>query len=283
MKTLLNKVAVVTGGTRGLGLELARLYAQEGALVVIGSRSEGGVRKAVAMLGQEGLQVTGQACDVSRQTEVVALRDLALAQHGRLDIWVNNAGLSGAYGPTQQVPEEVFEQVIRTNIFGTYYGSLAALDAMLPRHSGHLINLMGRGDKEPVPYQTAYAATKSWVRSFTLALARENKGTGVHIHALNPGLVQTDMLELVDVLPGYEKQLEGLPLISGMWGQPPAVAARPALELVLGEQVENRDLGLKQILLRTARFGLKKLLRQDAPLPPLKTHLVQGRAAQRTE
>lgn len=189
MKNLLNKVAVVTGGTRGLGLEIARLYAREGALVVVASRSQGSVDEAVSQLRREGLEVSGYAVDVAEQARVQALRDFALSTYARLDIWVNNSGLSGVYGPTHAMPPGDFVAVTRTNILGTYHGSMAALDVMLPQRRGHLINLLGRGDKGPVPLQNAYASSKAWVRSFTRALAKEYADSGVQIHGLNPGLV----------------------------------------------------------------------------------------------
>lgn len=163
---------------------------------------------------------------------------------------MNNAGLSPAYGPVWQVPSEEFLAATDTIVKGTYLGTVAALDAMVPQGSGHVINLLGRGDKTPVPLQAAYASAKAWVRAFTLAVAKETKGTGVHLHAFNPGLVLTDLLGEVSAVRGYETKLARLPVISKMWGRAPEEAALPAVDLVCGDAVEHQALGLPQIVAR---------------------------------
>jgi NAD(P)-dependent dehydrogenase (short-subunit alcohol dehydrogenase family) len=276
---LSGNVAVVTGASRGLGHAISRLYGREGARVVIASRSATAVADAVEALRREGIDAAGQACDVSVRDEVDQLRQLALDTYGRLDIWVNNAGLSGVFGPTVDVPPESFEAVVSTNVLGTYHGTVSALEVMLAQGSGHIVNLMGRGDKNPVPFQTAYAASKTWIRAFTLAVAEENEDTGVHVHAFNPGLVQTDMLTGVDALAGTEAQLARLPLINTMWGLPPDRAALPALDLVLGETKEHQSLGFRQILGRTLAYQAKRLLGRAPQLQPLAIRIVEGRRA----
>ncbi|HET7723443.1 MAG TPA: SDR family oxidoreductase [Propionibacteriaceae bacterium] len=278
---LSGKVAVVTGGTRGLGLAIARLYGSEGAKVVVASRTASSVTAAVESLRKDGVDAAGRACDVSVRADVEALRQLALDTYGRLDIWVNNAGLGGVFGPTVDVPEEDFVAVVGTNVLGTYHGTVAALETMLPQGSGHILNILGRGDTGPVPFQSAYGASKSWVRAFTLAVATENADSGVRVHALNPGLVQTDLLTHVDALPGTEHQLARLPLISTMWGLPPERAALPALDLVLSSTREHRALRLPQVLSRTVSHLVRRLTHR-APTPqPLDIRLVERRGTRR--
>jgi NAD(P)-dependent dehydrogenase (short-subunit alcohol dehydrogenase family) len=184
------RVAVVTGSTRGLGLAMARLLGRHGATVVLASRSDDHVRAAVDLLRAEGLTVHGRRCDTGAMADVEALRDEALA-HGMLDIWVNNAGTSGVYGPTASTPPEDFERVVRTNILGTFHGARTALPVFLAQGHGDLVNLYGQGDRGPVALQNAYASSKRWVRQFTETLQREAKGTGVRVHGFNPGLVMT--------------------------------------------------------------------------------------------
>lgn len=277
--SLAGKVAVITGGSRGLGYAIARLYGSEGARVVVASRSSAAVADAVEQLRRDGIDAAGQACDVSVRDEVDGLRQFVLDTCGQIDIWVNNAGQSGVFGPTVDVPPDRFESVISTNVLGTYHGTISALEVLLPQRSGHIVNLLGRGDKGPVPFQTAYAASKSWVRAFTLAIAKETKDSGVHVHALNPGLVQTHMLSEVDALPGTEEQLARLPLINTMWGLPPERAALPALDLVLGTTVEHQALGVRQILGRTLAYQAKRLLGRAPALQPLAIRIVEGRDA----
>lgn len=258
------RVAVVTGGSRGLGFAIARLLASRGATVVIGART--GVDDAVARLTAHGLRAHGRACDVGVYADVERLRDAALT-HGELDIWVNNAGAAGPYGPTHLVPPETFERVVRTNILGTFHGCRAALPGMIERGGGHVINLYGRGATRPVPLQNAYASSKAWVRVFTRTLQAELKGTGVHVHGFNPGLVTTDMLGHVTVVPGFEEKVTALPVVVGLWGQPPDVAARPVLDLVRGDAAEYRDLTPLRAVRRAACSVANGRLRKDRRMP----------------
>jgi glucose 1-dehydrogenase len=231
MGQLDGKVAVVTGASRGLGLAMAETFAREGASVVLSARSENALHENVAALTANGYRVAGFPCDVGKLEVVRALGGFAKKTFGTLDIWVNNAGIASIYGPTAANPVDRFEQVVQTNILGTYYGSITALDHFLPRRSGKLINLLGRGDRGPVPFQNAYASSKAWVRSFTLALAQENKDSGTGIYAFNPGLVDTDLLRKIDAIAGYEKALARFGTIIQMWANPPEVPAQRALWL----------------------------------------------------
>ena len=270
MGLLDNKVAVVTGGTRGLGLAIAQACAREGAAVMIASRSNTSVEKAIALLKASGAAAAGLACDVGDWAQVQALADRAIKAYGHFDIWVNNAGLSAPYGPSIDVSIDKFETVLRTNIFGTYYGSRAALKHFLPRRAGKLINLLGRGDKEPVPLQNAYASSKAWIRNFTLALAKEYKDSGVGVYAFNPGLVLTDMLGQVEAMEGYEERVRPLETVARMWGNLPEVPARRAVWLA-SAATDGRT-GLEVRVLKPAVIvgGLlrelgRRLTRQPAP------------------
>jgi glucose 1-dehydrogenase len=230
MGTLDGKVAVITGGTRGLGLAIAEAFIEEGAVVVVASRSQGSVDRARTRLASAGGVAQGMALDVSSPAQVRALGDLA-ASLGPIDIWVNNAGLSAPYGPTLEVSPEAFHEVVNTNIMGVYNGSREAFRHFQPRRRGKLINVIGRGARGPVPFQNAYAASKAWVRSFTLALAKETRGSGVGVFAFQPGMLRTDMLLAPMAIEGHERRLDAMETIVRMWARPPAVAARKAVWL----------------------------------------------------
>lgn len=269
MGILTGKVAVITGGTRGLGLAIAQAYAREGAAVVLGSRSADTVEQAVQSLRQAGAQASGRSVDVAVLEQVQALASLAVSEYGRFDIWVNNAGLSAPYGPTAHIQPEAFLRVIQTNITGTYNGSVTALRYWLPGRPGKLINLLGRGDRQAVPFQNAYAASKAWVRAFTLALAKEYRDSPVGIFAFNPGLMETEMLDRVQAVAGYEGRLEPLRTVRRMWSQPPEIPARKAVWLASAATdgktgLEVRTLGPGLLLAGLLREGARRLLGRPA-------------------
>ena len=232
MKGILqDKVAVITGGSRGLGLSIAQTYARAGAKVVIASRSAQGVELAVDSLREAGYSATGLACDVADIAQVEALAEHAIQTFGRIDIWVNNAGLSAPYGPTIHIPTSDFMNVVGTNIIGTYNGSTVAMRHFLKQKSGKLINLLGRGDNGAIPMQNAYSSSKVWVRNFTKVLAQEYKDSGVEVMGFNPGLVKTEMLSNVHAVSGYEDKMMPLRFIAMLWGNEADVPAEKALWL----------------------------------------------------
>ncbi len=267
MGQLDGKVAVITGSSRGLGYAIAEAYAREGAAVVLTARSESQLRANVAALTAKGYRAAGFACDVGKLDAVQAVAANAVKTFGKIDIWVNNAGVSGVYGPTAANPVERFERVVQTNILGAYYGSVTALEYFLPQRSGKLINLLGRGDSKPVPLQNAYASSKAWVRSFTLALAQEYKGSGIGIFAFNPGLVDTDMLRKLEAAPGYENKLKPLSTVIQLWANGPEVPAEKALWLASAATDGKTGLAVtvltrKLVIGGGLRFLLNKLMRR---------------------
>ncbi|MGV8908135.1 MAG: SDR family NAD(P)-dependent oxidoreductase [Propionicimonas sp.] len=263
---LAGRVAVVTGSSRGLGFALASVLGRHGASVVLASRSAADVAAAVERLRTEGIEASGRRCDMAELADVEALRDEALA-HGTLDIWVNNAGASGVYGPTASTPVADFARVVRTNILGTFHGSRVALPVFLAQGHGDLVNVYGQGDQGPVALQNAYASSKRWVRQFTETLRAETKGSGVRVHGMNPGLVITDMLGSVTSQAGYEQRLGGLQVVVGLWGQTPEVAAQPLLRLVTSDAPEFRDLTKATLVGRGLRSLLTGRLRRRNRMP----------------
>jgi len=281
MKTLENRVAVITGGTRGLGLGIAQAYAAEGARVVIAGRSQSTIDQALSLLRTSGAQAAGIACDVAELSQVEALGAFAVETFGKIDIWVNNAGLSAPFGPTTAIPTASFMGVVNTNIVGVYNGSMVALRYMVPRHSGKLINLLGRGDsdKKGVIFQNAYGASKTWIRSFTLALAQENKDTGVGIFAFNPGLVDTDMLRHVEAISGFQQRLKALETVIRLWANKPDIPAQKALWLA--STATDGKTGLVVNVLTTQRIlgGLfheaaRRVMGKPAPDTSLDIHTI---------
>ncbi|HWI62885.1 MAG TPA: SDR family oxidoreductase [Symbiobacteriaceae bacterium] len=264
MGMLDGKVAVITGGSRGLGMAIAKAYAREGAAVVLGSRTQAAVDEAVAELAASGARAAGLACDVGDLAQVEALAACAVKEFGGFDVWVNNAALSAPYGPTGLIPPDRYEAVIRTNITGTYHGSRVALRHFQERGRGKLINLLGKGADGPTPLQNAYAPSKAWVASFTRGLVKEYAGTGIGIHLLQPGLMLTDMVTRPEALDGYVEKVGALGMILRLLGNPPEVPAEKALWLASGATdgkmgVEVRVLSRGGAMGRFLKAGLRRL------------------------
>jgi NAD(P)-dependent dehydrogenase (short-subunit alcohol dehydrogenase family) len=188
---------VVTGSTRGIGYGLADSFLALGCVVTVSGRTSASVEGAVERLSSrhQANSVLGHPCDVTRFEQVQGLWDRALRQFGKVDIWVNNAGI----GHPQldfwtETPEEI-RAVVETNVIGTMYGARVALRGMLEQGFGALYNVEGLGsDDRRVRGLTLYGSTKSCVRYLTDALAEEVRGTGVIVGAFNPGMVVTDFL-----------------------------------------------------------------------------------------
>ena len=258
MKGILqDKVAVITGGSRGLGYAIAETYGREGAKIIIASRSPRSVDRAVDSLQEAGYQAAGLVCDVSDIQQVEALAEFAVRTFGRIDIWVNNAGLSAPYGPTAHIPSDNFKNVIDTNITGTYNGSVTAMRYFAKQKSGKLINLLGRGDSGSIPLQNADSSSKVWVNNFTKALAKEYKNSGVDVFGFNPGLVKTEMLSQVEAVSGYEHRMNPLRFVAMLWGNDADVPAQKALWLA-SPATDGKN-GL-QVTVLTAWFMLSRLL-----------------------
>jgi NAD(P)-dependent dehydrogenase (short-subunit alcohol dehydrogenase family) len=269
MKTLEGKVVIITGASRGLGKAITRLFAQEGAKVVLSARSMGDIEQIATDLRAEGLEALAFHCDVSDLQQVESLARFTMQKYGGFDIWVNNAGIAGPYGATLDLSHDQFLSVLQTNVIGNYYGSMTAMRHFLPRKSGKLINILGAGSKKPVPNQNAYGSTKSWIRVFTLALASEYKKSGVGVYAFQPGLMDTDLLTEIVTFENHEKRLRSfMPFLIRAGGKNPEIAARKILWLVSSATDGKTGLDVRIGSQFTFLFGfLRESLRSLFRLP----------------
>jgi len=151
MKILENKVSIITGASRGLGKVTATLFAQEGARVVLAARTRQDIEQIAAGLVSQGYAAVTFPCDVSDPLQIEALANFAIHTYGHFDVWVNNAGVAGPYGATLDLTPEQFLSVLRTNMFGVYYGSSMAMRHFLPRKSGKLINILAQAQRSRLP------------------------------------------------------------------------------------------------------------------------------------
>lgn len=281
MKLLEGKTAVITGSSRGLGFAIAKAFAEQGANVVLAARTAETLQAAVTELKNQGYPVEGYICDTAKLEDVERLAQGAVSTFGRLDIWVNNAGIGAPYGLTMSISPERIKKVVDTNIMGVYYGSHVAMRQFLAQSSGKLINLLGRGESGPVPNQNPYASSKAWVKRFTQTLAREYTGSGVEVMAFNPGLVITEMLTQVDVIAGFEKKVLPLNTVIRLWGNKPEV---PAQKVVwMASSATDRKNGLMVNFLSFGRMmaGVGKELWRLITRGPITTPTIQVRVTER--
>jgi NAD(P)-dependent dehydrogenase (short-subunit alcohol dehydrogenase family) len=189
---------VITGSTKGIGLGLAKEFRKRGHSVVISSRGQRAVDAAMAVVKEtEGAgEVIGQPCDVSQQDQVQALWDASVAKLGRIDIWINNAGLAGPKLTLPHLTRETMEPVINTNIWGMIWGTQIPLAGMTAQGAGKIFNFEGFGsDGMSAPGLTIYGATKAALTYFTKSMNKEIKGSPVLLGTISPGIVVTNLLE----------------------------------------------------------------------------------------
>jgi len=191
------KVVVITGSTRGIGLGLANAFLTLGCAVTISGRASSSTEPAVARLAaNHGWErILGHPCDVTRPDQVQSLWRAAHDHFGRIDIWINNAGISHPRLKFWDHSPEQIQTVLNTNLAGAMFGSKVALRGMLEQGFGSIYNVEGLGsDGRRVSGLTLYSSTKYGLRYLTDALADETRGTSIVVGALSPGMVVTDML-----------------------------------------------------------------------------------------
>lgn len=190
---LTGQVAIVTGGSQGIGLAIAQKLAAEGARVVIAARRADAAQRAADAIVAQGDTAIPIATDVRSSLDVAALVDAAMGQFGALDIVVNNAGVSTRRAAPEDFPEEELDAILDTNLKGAYLLSVAAARQMIPRQRGVIINIASIAGVAPVGLEAMYCASKAGLIGMTQALARDWGHHGIRVHAVAPGYVESDM------------------------------------------------------------------------------------------
>jgi len=215
------EVVVVTGGSRGLGLEIAHAFGQAGAKVVITARREQWLKEAETFLVDQGIAIDAFICDVADAISVEQLVQQALQKNNSIDVLVNNAGLTWG-APAETMSLERWQQVIDANITGTFLMSQAIGRHMLERKKGAIVNVasiagLGGGQLNTVGYNSSKAA----VINLTRALAIEWAARGIRVNCIAPGMFRTRMTEAI--LERAESYVAGSTPI-GRIGQPGELA-----------------------------------------------------------
>ena len=194
MGRLSNKVAIVTGASAGIGWATAKLFAAEGAKVVLGARREAELKTLVAEIEAAGGKAVALAGDVRSEAYAKALVALAVEKFGRLDVAFNNAGTLGEGGPSTDVSEAGWNDAIAINLTGSFLGAKHQIAEMLKHGAGSVIfTSTFVGYSCAFPGTAAYAASKSGLIGLTQALAAEFGPRGVRVNAILPGAVETGM------------------------------------------------------------------------------------------
>lgn len=213
------KVAIVTGGTKGIGRAIAEALLREGMSVCIGARKEAEIESAVSELGDVGEgQVTGVVCDVRSYEEVAALVEHAVEELGGVDVLVNNAGI-GVFGRVEETTPEDFRAVLETNLFGVFYCCHEAIPQMKKRGGGYIINISSLAGTNAHPQMSAYNASKFGLNGFSEALMQEVRHDNIKVSYIMPGSVNT---AFGDDEPSAEKS----------WQLQPADIARVVVDLL---------------------------------------------------
>ena len=186
------KVALVTGGTRGIGRAIALALAKAGARVVVTSRKEASVDETVAIIRAQGLLADGIPANVGRLNEAHALIDRTLELAGGIDILVNNAAANPVFGPVEETSSDAFAKIMDVNLRAPFELAKRALPSMTSRGGGAIVNISSIGGVSPEDFLGIYSVSKAALISLTQVMAREWGARGVRANAICPGLIKTD-------------------------------------------------------------------------------------------
>lgn len=208
------QVIAITGASSGIGLEIARKFYLAGARLALCSRSEERVRSAVAdWADTSDARLLIISADTSIIKDIYRFRDAAVERFGRIDVWVNNAGIEHPM-PTVEMTQEIFDAVVNTNFRGYYFSCQSAAQDMLRRgEGGTIVNIGSVNAVTVVPGQAVYAATKAAISQMTKLFAREWGRDGIRVNCVGPGSIPTRINEEKYKVPGAEKAMrEKIPM-----------------------------------------------------------------------
>jgi len=211
--SLAGKVAVVTGGSRGIGRSIALALAEAGADVVIASRTQKDVDLAAEEVNALGRRGLGVATDVSRASDITALAKATLSAFGQIDILINNAGISPVYTRALKLKEEDWDRILAVNLKGAFLCCQAVGRAMVEQGHGKIVNVISIGATTGLSKFIAYCAAKGGLLQVTRVLALEWAEHNVQVNAIAPGYIETDMTAGLENTPWlYEEIIQRTPM-----------------------------------------------------------------------
>jgi NAD(P)-dependent dehydrogenase (short-subunit alcohol dehydrogenase family) len=213
MNRLVGKKTLVIGASTGIGREVCRLFASEGADVCVGDRGHDADKASLlAELAGHGGDAFAVEVDVLIEEQVQAAIEAAAARFGRLDVLVNNAGIGSSRTPLHEEPTEQFERMLDTNLRSAYFGMKHALPVMIAQGSGRIINTASQLAHKPNPGAASYSAAKAGMVALTAAVAKEVAELGITVNAVCPGPTDTPMLQRPGGEEFLRRQLEQVPM-----------------------------------------------------------------------
>ncbi|WRS28538.1 SDR family oxidoreductase [Oscillospiraceae bacterium MB08-C2-2] len=194
MKNLQDKVAVVTGAGTGLGKAVARLFAQQGAKVVLVGNIEEPLREATASITGTDHKPSCFVADLTNPDEVAAMTAFVLEQHGAIDVLVNNAGMSKEM-PLLEMPMDIWNRIMTTNLTTAVMVTKAVLPAMVEQGGGNIVNVCSAAALRGLPGSSAYSASKAALLALSMSLGDEMRSQGVRVNAICPGPIDTELFQ----------------------------------------------------------------------------------------
>lgn len=193
---LKNKVAIITGGSRGIGRAIAERFAKEGCNLMLASRTKSELEKTAELIkSQSPVNVISYQTDIGNENEVMLMVKQTITEFGKIDILINNAAIIGPMGEISKISGQKFLDTLKNNIGGTVFCTKAVIPYMKAQKQGNIINLSGGGGLYPLPYYDAYSASKAAIVRLTENFALELEEFNINVTAISPGAVSTKMFD----------------------------------------------------------------------------------------
>lgn len=193
---LKNKVAIITGGSRGIGRAIAERFAKEGCNLMLASRTKSELEKTAELIkSQSPVNIISYQTDIGNENEVMLMVKQTITEFGKIDILINNAAIIGPMGEISKISGQKFLDTLKNNIGGTVFCTKAVIPYMKAQKQGNIINLSGGGGLYPLPYYDAYSASKAAIVRLTENFALELEEFDINVTAISPGAVSTKMFD----------------------------------------------------------------------------------------
>ena len=266
MKDLQGKVAVITGGAGGVGSALATQLADRGCHLALVDISNEALAKTTSELTDKGVKITSHTVDITDKAQMAALPAEVLAEHGKVNILVNNAGIT--YQKSFETHSiEDWEKIVGINWWGLLYGCHYFLDALKESGEGHIVNLSSMSAFVGLPGQTSYCATKAAVKLLSEAMWAEMEKLNIGVTSVHPGAIKTNMIQATlknsDDLKAAQRNYE----LAQKIGVTPEHVAASIIKAIQKKQLRIRvgkDAILLDLLKRWFPVSIQKLLRRAA-------------------